>query len=228
VEAAFYGFHHDVVSKALPSVWDMAEPEVALVARGDGAAAALRSLLPDVDDGVAAEAGGLMVDAIASCAPAGRPLFAANVELAPPADPWARLWYATTLWREHRGDGHVASLVVAGLDGCECHILRLAADGLPAASIQPARGWSDDEWAHATGRLAARGLVDASGVATAAGRAVHAEVETRTDEAATSPVHALGADGASRVEELLAPLASAISAAGQMPYPNPIGVAAPS
>ena len=32
------------------------------------------------------------------------------------------LWQAATILREHRGDGHVAALVVAGLDGCEAHV----------------------------------------------------------------------------------------------------------
>jgi hypothetical protein len=32
------------------------------------------------------------------------------------------LWQAATVLREHRGDGHVAALVVEGLDGCQAHV----------------------------------------------------------------------------------------------------------
>jgi hypothetical protein len=38
-------------------------------------------------------------------------------------EPVARLWHAATLLREHRGDGHIAALVAAGIGGTEAHVL---------------------------------------------------------------------------------------------------------
>jgi hypothetical protein len=35
----------------------------------------------------------------------------------------ARLWHAATLLREHRGDGHIAALVIGGIGGTEAHVL---------------------------------------------------------------------------------------------------------
>ena len=34
----------------------------------------------------------------------------------------------------------------AGLDGCESHISFVATGAIPRSVLQPARGWSDDEW----------------------------------------------------------------------------------
>ena len=40
-----------------------------------------------------------------------------------------------TVLREHRGDGHVAALVAAGLDGCEALMLRAGMDGACGPAI---------------------------------------------------------------------------------------------
>jgi hypothetical protein len=40
---------------------------------------------------------------------------------------WARLWQACTTLREHRGDGHVAACVAAGLSGLDAHVVQVAA-----------------------------------------------------------------------------------------------------
>jgi hypothetical protein len=76
---------------------------------------------------------------------AGRVLAAANAALPAPDDALARLWQAATVLREHRGDGHFAALVTAGIDGCEALVLRCALD-LRREDVQPARGWTDEQW----------------------------------------------------------------------------------
>ena len=71
--------------------------------------------------------------AAAAAAPVvGRPLFAGLSALAWPADPWARLWHACSLLREHRGDSHLAAVVAAGLDGCQPNV---ATTGSSARSV---------------------------------------------------------------------------------------------
>ena len=52
----------------------------------------------------------------------GRALYAAVRTLPVPTEPLARLWHANLL-REHRGDGHVAAPVGAGIGGTEAHVL---------------------------------------------------------------------------------------------------------
>ena len=53
------------------------------------------------------------------CTAAGRPLYAAHASLPWPDAPHLALWHAITLLREFRGDGHIACLVDAGLDGID-------------------------------------------------------------------------------------------------------------
>jgi hypothetical protein len=49
-----------------------------------------------------------------------------------PTEPLPRLWHANLL-REHRGDGHVAAVLVsAGIGGTEAHVLHALAKGMPA------------------------------------------------------------------------------------------------
>ncbi len=94
---------------------------------------------------------------VESAPTAGRPVYAANVALEWPDEHRLALWHAATLLREHRGDGHVATLVAADLDPCAAHALRIAADELPLDSIQPYRGWTDDDWSAAADRIARPG-----------------------------------------------------------------------
>lgn len=222
VVATFHGFHPDFVARSVPGVWEVAAPAEVLAARLRGAVAALVEVVPAVAaDGplapAAAEAADLLLDAIVGCDRAGRSLFAANLDVEPPSDPLGRLWHAATLWREHRGDGHVAALVAAGIGGCAGHVLRLAAQGGEPAVMQTARGWSAEEWEAARGALAARGLVDDGGSATEAGRELRDEIEATTDRLAAEPVARLGPDGADRLEVLLSPLARQVAASGRIP-----------
>lgn len=228
VTAAFYGFHPAFVRRSVPDVWTSASPADLVAARQQGAAATLRAVAPDVLDGTGddlAEVADVLVGALHACDPAGRPMFAANAELPVPTDPVERLWHATTMWREHRGDGHVAALVAAGVGGCASHVLRLADQGGDPATMQAARGWSPDEWDSTAADLRERGWLDASGSLTTAGRDVRRGVEAATDRAAAEPVHRLG-DDVDRVAAALSPLAAAIAAADAVPT-HVIGLPSP-
>ena len=155
---------------------------------------------------------------------AGRPLYAANAALDWPEPRHLALWHTATLVREHRGDGHVHTLAVAGLDACEAHVLRIADDSLPIESIQPYRGWSASDWEDATRRLEARGLL-AHGHTTDAGHARRATVEADTDRLSAVLVDRIVEPDL--VVSTLTTVARAIAAAGDVPYPNPIGVPDP-
>ena len=218
VTASFFTFAPAMVSRALPAVWDLISPDEALAVRQAGAVAALRRLLADADVCVVAD---LMAAAVADLDCPGRVLGAANAALALPDEPVARMWQCATLLREHRGDGHFAALVAADVDGCESLALQ-AAHGISRELVQPLRGWTDDEWDAAIGRLSARGLLTSDGAATAEGTAFRASIEDRTDQAAARPWH--DADLAAKLTAALTPIAEACAA--EMPYPNPIGMRA--
>jgi helix-turn-helix protein len=228
VTAVFFNFHPAMVARALPDAWGVASPEDVLAARLQTADVALRRLIPDhVGSPAEAEAAALAREAVEAPALSGRPLFAALRSLPWPDDPHLVLWHACTLLREHRGDGHVASLTAAGLDGCEAHVTVTATGAVPRETLQPNRKWSDEEWAAAEERLKARGWLDSAGNLTDAGRAGRAEVEARTDALAEEPWRALGPERTERLLALLTPMARAINDAGGVPVPNPVGVPAP-
>ncbi|MFI2369583.1 hypothetical protein [Streptomyces sp. NPDC018833] len=214
VVAAFFSFAPTMVTRAVPSVWDLVSPADALALRRTGARAALCRLLTGLE-AETARAVELLTPYAGSLDLAGRPLAAANAELPWPDDPVDRLWHCATLLREHRGDGHVAALVAAGLDGCEILALRAGID-LPRSELQPYRGWSDDQWAAACQRLTGRGLLTPDGTATDAGRAVHRAVEAATDGAAARM------EATDELLTTLTPLARACAA--DLRFPNPIGL----
>jgi len=152
----------------------------------------------------------------------GRVLAAANAALRVPSDPLARLWYAATVLREHRGDGHFAALLAAGVDGCESNVLRAAFD-LPRETIQPLRGWTDQQWDAAAGRLNGRGIIGDNGAPTAAASELRETIEATTDAAAARPWQ--DQEFAADLADVLFPLARACSA--ELPALNPIGVPMP-
>lgn len=225
VLALFYNFAPRMVRRSIPDAWGFATPDRVLEARYTGAGAALRRILGErtADPGVA-EAAALARRAAEAADPAGRPLFAANLALPWPAEPHLQLWHAATLLREHRGDGHVASLVAAGLDGCEAHVTFAAASGIPADTFLPNRGWTEEEWAAAGARLRGRGLLDEAGALTSPGRELRDAVEDGTDRLALPPYVALGEEAAVRLADSAREVARAVVAAGDIPFPNPIGL----
>jgi hypothetical protein len=228
VTATFYNFHPAMVAKALPDVWTMATPEQALAARLTGADAALRDALgADADAADIAPTADALRAATDGVPLVGRALFAANASLPWPDEPLLALWHGLTLLREHRGDGHNAALLAAGVDGCAAHVLAGAVGGASRGVTQPARGWSDDEWSDASAGLEARGLVDGAGVATDAGRSLHAGIERRTDELATATWANLDDDTLEAVTTTLARLAGRVAGAGVIRFPNPMGLPAP-
>src|SRR5690606_23182432 len=154
----------------------------------------------------------------------GRPLFAANAALDWPDDPVARLWHAVTLLREHRGDAHVAVLTAAGISGRESNVLHAAADRVPAELIMRSRDYDDEEWARIEDRLAGRGLLDADGALTDAGRALKQHIEDTTDRLALAVLDPLTDDEVETLFRTLTPIARAVVAAGDIPAATPMGL----
>jgi len=217
VTASLYNFAPSFVGRAIPGVWDLITPEQAIVVREAGATAALRRLLAG-REAAAAKAADLLWDAVGELDFAGRVLSAANAELPLADEPLTRLWQAATVLREHRGDGHFAALAAADVDGCEAVVLRSAKD-IARDLLQPVRGWTDEEWAAATARLAERGWIE-DGSMTAAGRAAHDAVEAATDQAAGRPWRRMSPSGLAGLADVLLPLAQACAAALPEVIPN--------
>jgi hypothetical protein len=229
VMATFYNFHPRMVRRAIPDAWGFAPPAKVLEARYAGADATLRRLLGTwAGSPEAAEAATLTRRAMEDQDPSGRPLFAAHAALGWPEEPHLALWHGATLYREFRGDGHVAALLSDGVGGCEAHVLAAGAGQLPGAFLREYRGWSDEEWAEAAARLRDRGWLEADGALTEAGRAARDARERRTDDLATPPWQRLGPDGCARLLALLDQPVRLVVSGGGIPFPNPVGLPAPS
>ena len=142
----------------------------------------------------------------------GRPLYAGWASLDWPTEPHLRFWHALTLLREYRGDGHIAALQTAGLNGLDALITHTATGiGFQRKFAQTRRGWSQEQWDEAVESLKDRELLDRSSSAlTEDGQDLRDVVEDLTDDLALAPWDALGEEGAKRLLELATPWRTAL------------------
>jgi hypothetical protein len=216
VHAAFYNFGDGEVARHLPKVWDLTTPEAAHAAREQGCVAALRKILGDlVESPGLARAAELLATASASAPTEGRVMYAALRTLPMPDEPVARLWHAANMLREHRGDGHIAALVSERIGGIEAHVLSALDMGIyPAESFGRIHHLPETRLAEVMDGLRDRGLLDASGRFTAAGRAAKDRVESLTDALAEAPYEGLEAPALDELVVLLGPIAGRLEATG--------------
>lgn len=220
VAATFFVFNPSLVSHLLPRAWEAADPADVHEARYRGVSKAWTRLLGEetLASAEMAEAAELARTAAAGCTTAGRPLYAAHADLDWPTDPHLVLFHALTLIREHRGDGHVAALLAAGLDGVTALVSHTATGkGFTQIAAQMSRGWSEEQWAAAEKELTSRGVIAADGTLTEAGADLRASVESATDVLAVAPWAALGEEGTARLRELGKPWVMTCLAGGCFP-----------
>ena len=224
VTALFYNFSPTQVARFLPAAWAVAPPAEAVRARSAGAAAALRRVGVDADEAALTTAATLCVRAATGLPVDGRPLFAANTALPWPDDPVEKLWHATTLLREHRGDGHIAALLAAGISGRQANVLHWAAGAVPVEFLKRSRAYDDAEWDSCAESLCARGLLTADGVLTDAGRELKADIEATTNRAALPALDALDDDEVEALFGALTPITRRVVAGGDVPAGTPMGL----
>lgn len=220
VTAAFFNFSHALIARHIPAAWAVATPEQVLAARLRVADRLLRRLLGDeaLASEEMAEAAGLAVRAAEGCRIEGRPLCAAEADQPVAREPHIALWQAATVLREHRGDGHIALLTHAGLDGLEALVSHTSSGrGFTPAFARATRGWSGDEWAAAEERLRDKGLLDADGGLTEAGTSLRTRLEHETDRLGAAPYDHLGAAGVARLTELAGGFAAKALGNGAFP-----------
>ncbi|MET9297243.1 hypothetical protein [Streptomyces sp. NPDC003077] len=219
VAATFYNFNYDLIARHVPHCWSVVSPEATLEARLRAADTTLRRLLGDaVDAPEMAEAAELALRATEACTRHARPLYAAHADLPVPDAPHLAYWHAASLLREHRGDGHLAALLDAGLDGLEALVTHTASGrGARQKWVLATRGWTVDDWTAAQDRLRERGLLDADGELTEAGVRLRADLEDTTDRLDRAPYEHLGAEGVARLTELATGYATTVLEAGAFP-----------
>ncbi len=215
VDALFYNFAPGDVARCIPSVWDIATPEDVLAARQEGSVTALRRILGDLADSPALARGADLATRVAISAPMeGRILYAALRSLPVPDEPVARLWHAATLLREHRGDGDLAALVSAGIDGQEAHVLHALSLGMTPKEYGRLDPLTSAQLAAVVDGLRARGLVDASTEFTIAGRETKNRIESITDALAAPAYDCLEPYEVDQLTADLEPLVATIDSVG--------------
>src|SRR6201995_934111 len=206
VPASFSSFADGEAARHIPSAWETIPPEASIAARERGGAASLRRIRGDELAGSPglARAADLTTKAATSAPMEGRVMYAGMRTLPVPGDPVARLWHSATMLREHRGDGHVAALVGARIGGTEAHVLSAIEMGIhPPESFGRIHHLPKKRLAEVMDGLRERGLVDADGQFTDAGRETKQRVEALTDELAGQPYEALSP---AELDELIAEL----------------------
>jgi hypothetical protein len=217
VHAAFYSFAEGEAARHIPSAWETIPAEASVAARLRGSTASLRRILGDKLAGSPGltRAADLTTKAATSAPTAGRVMYAGMRTLPVPGDPVARLWHSATMLREHRGDGHVAALVGARIGGTEAHVLSAIDMGIhPPESFGRIHHLPEKRLAEVMDGLRERGLVDADGGFTDAGRETKERIEALTDELAAPPYDALSP---AELDELIAelePITAALAATG--------------
>lgn len=218
VHAAFYNFAPGEVARHLPKVWETTTPQAAHAARERGCVAALQRILADlIGSPGLARAAELLARAAVSAPTDGRIMYAGLRALPMPEDPVALLWHAANMLREHRGDGHIAALMAAGIGGLESHVLCALDMGIyPAESFGRIHHLPQAQLAELMGGLRERGLIDASGRFTAAGRATKDQIEALTDALAVRPYVVLEQGELDELIALLEPISQQLEAAVSM------------
>lgn len=213
VHAVFYNFADGEVARHIPWVWGKISPEEAIAVRERGSAAALRQRIGELADSPGlVRVAELATQAAVSAPTEGRALYAGLRALDVPEESLARLWHAATLLREHRGDGHNAALLAHGIGGTEAHVLLALSLGMKAAEFGRTHHLPQAQLAAVVDGLRGRGLLDAAGGFTDAGREISERIEALTNELAAPAYDVLTADELDELITGLEPIAAAAQA----------------
>jgi hypothetical protein len=189
VVAAFGVFEPTFLAEAYALGRATATRSDVLAARTAGASAPLQEILgDDADVGAVAE---ILLGALDGLSATARPLFSGLRETPLPPTPHGRLWRAADLVREHRGDGHLAACIAAGLDPVAMNVLTELWVGYPMGAYTPTRGHGPDAIDAAVAGLRRRGWIEGDGLSSA-GAAARLDIEAATDAAQAELVDALG------------------------------------
>jgi hypothetical protein len=189
VVAAFGVFEPTFLAEAYESGRATASRHDVLAARTEGSTAQLQAVLGDDPDvGALAE---VILDAVGGIAGTGRALFSGLRDTPLPSTPHGRLWRAADLVREHRGDGHLAACIAAGLEPVAMNVLTELWVGYPLGAYTPTRGHSAEAVTVAVNELRSRGWIEGDTLSTG-GAAVRDGIEAATDASQAELMAALG------------------------------------
>jgi hypothetical protein len=207
VAAAFGVFNPETVIPMVQLGWTRTDAATICAARDDGATAQLRRILGDEPEGLTT-VNELLLRAVATLRPEGRPLYAGLRSLATPDTALGAMWRMGDMLREFRGDAHINAWTTAGLDATEIGLLSELFWGLPMRTYSRTRAWTDAQFDAAQERLRSRGLVDDAAF-TERGRELREDIEVHTDAQMQPALDALG-DHADELFALMEPWGAAV------------------
>ena len=214
VDALFYNFAPGEVARHIPTVWTITTPDAAIAARQAGCVQTLRRILGDhVDAPSFTHAAELLTKAATSAPSEGRPMYAALRAIPIPDDVVARLFHAASLLREHRGDGHIAALMIEGIGRLEAHVLLALDMGVPAEKFGRIHHLPATQLTAVIDGMRNRGLIGDDRWLSERGRAVKRRVEAITDDLASPPYNDLSPHELDELQATLQPLAAPLLAA---------------
>jgi hypothetical protein len=131
-----------------------------------------------------------------------------------------QLWWAQTLLREFRGDGHQSTLLQSGLTGLEALIMYVSTEQVDGEALRLTRGWASAPWRSAADGLRTKGLLTSADEfePTEQGRALRQWIENTTDLLALPAYEVLGTEGCDRLAELSLVLNEPVVAADVIPW----------
>ena len=189
VAATFGVFEPGLVAAVYEAGSALVSRDDILAARRDGGTSSVAAVADPDDCSAIADP---LLAALADLDGLGRPLFSALRSLPVPSSPAGRLWRAAELVREHRGDGHLAALVAAGLTAAEANVLTERWLGFGLGEYSATRGFGSPQLGVAVTNLQTRGWMDGDDL-TAEGRAARVRIEEATDTGQEALIEACGA-----------------------------------
>jgi hypothetical protein len=218
VWSTFFNPNPAGINRLIPSTWEKTSFESVLAAQSDAFGPPLKAATASMEPGELAELAGLCraVTSTANDNCEGRPLFAGLASLPLPTEDHMMVWHAARLLREHRGDGHIAALVVEGLGRIDALVIHAAMMPMFGDGLRRSRRWSMDDWNTSIASLRKRGWLtdDETLTFTDEGRARRQWIEDRTNDLAAVAFDPIGNAGVERLIELGAKFTAALESGG--------------
>lgn len=188
VVSTFGVFEPSFLSNIYLTTRDEVSREDILTARANGAEQAMSLICSPEQASAIVHPLRRSMESVDGCA---RPLFSGLRELEMPISPQGQLWRLAEMFREHRGDGHLAAFIAHGFTALEMNIITELWLGYDIGEYSATRGFSKDVIKATMYSLQERGITDASGLTTF-GYSVRSQIEHDTDRTQDAIVAALG------------------------------------
>jgi hypothetical protein len=218
VWATFFNPNPAGIHRLVPSTWAATTFDAVLAAQSGALDGPFKMATASMDRAELSELAGLCRKVVETANDncEGRPLFAGLASMPLPTEDHMMVWHAARLLREHRGDGHIAALVVEGLGRIDALVVHAAMLPGFADGLRRSRRWSMDEWNASMASLRTRGwLTDHDAPTfTDEGRARRQWIEDRTDQLAAVAFDTIGNDGVDRMITLGTKFTEALEAGG--------------